>query len=173
MLMLLGLCQLALVAGIGADAFTGGLIANAFGGGLEGAFLASQFGYGNPFNTYVTANALVDPTVNQNLLYYSALTPGSNRFDTTFNTYLAANALDASASNFFLAGSLGGASQYQLMSPYLANAFGGDFTGAAYANLFYPPPDARFGGRVRANTWGADYSCYMQGYWYPDCRWMM
>lgn len=154
--MLLGFCQLALVAGFTANAYTNAFIANAFGGGLQGALLADQLGFGTTFNDYIGASALNNPATS-NALLFSSFAPNSSPFNSYVNTYLGANALTANPNQFLLAGTLGGASQYQLITPYLANAFGGGFNGAILADTLFPP--ASFGVRSGSCWSGAFWVC--------------
>jgi hypothetical protein len=146
---LLGFCQLALVSGLMANAYTNALIGNAFGGGLQGAIIADQLGFGNTFDVYVGEGALSNPMTN-NAFLYSSFFP-NNGFTPVVNTYLGANALSMNPNNFLLAGALGGASSFDLYNPYFANAFGGGLSGAYFANTFFPP--GSFGGGARGWWW--------------------
>jgi len=172
--MLFGFCQLSLVVGLGANAYTDAYFTNAFGGGLTGALFADQLGYGGLFNDFVGGNALSNPDTS-NLLLYSSFAPPNGQFGNVLNTYFGANALANDPNNFLLAGTFGGASSNQLLSPYVANAFGGGLQGAFFADTFLPQnnfnqqnsPFNRRAGRFG----GVDYSCTINGMRYADCRW--
>jgi hypothetical protein len=188
MMQLLGFCQLAVVAGIGANYFTNAYVADAFGGGLQGAILADSLGYGNAFHGYVGSLALDDPALRDEFLLTSFL-PRRNPLRNTFDTFLDANALAAGSSDFFVAGAFSNTPQDELARAAIANSFGGTLSGSLIANQLIPE---RFGYPVKygggwnsgystpsyssyagpyayGNTYGSFGGCWMNGAWYSSC----
>jgi hypothetical protein len=156
-------CHLSLVSGLGA--LEAGLAANAFGGGIKGALLADQFFGGRRndfFDTYLTANALNDPS-SSNLLLAGALTGGGNfGFNGAVNTALTANALADDPNSFLLASALsGGLNSGTFGAAALSNSLGGGLTGALAANALV---NGNVNGNFNNNWYGGDY-------WYPGGYW--
>ena len=134
------LCSVSLVSGL-SPAFSNALLANSLGlTGLQGALLASSFGGGNVFDTYLASQTLSDPSAS-NLFLLSALGGNGGLGGGSLNTYFAANAFKNDPTGFFLADALSGGRGNTLESAALADAFGGGFQGALAANALISGPN--------------------------------
>jgi len=134
MFKLLGFCcQMAVVAGIGANIFADAAIANSLGGGFQGAALADLAGFGNAFDTFSGNLALNNPSL-RNDLFLGLASGRRSSFNGAVNTYLGANAFGALTGNTF-GGTLGDAIlANQLIPQYNANG------NLYYSSNYYIPP---------------------------------